>query len=301
MNINSKAYWQMNLATILWGLTAILGKIISLDEIALVWYRVGISSAMLIIFTNTWKHLKQLKKNEIVALSILGILLTLHWIAWYGSIKYANASIAVSCIACVSFFVAILEPLVNRTPYIKSEILISILVIPGVWLINQSIDISYKKGFAIGILAAFLAALYAIGNKKYTQQISIKSITFIQLFSGWIFLSLLLPVLIKYTNIQLHITNAADIGWLLVLCTLCTILPYYLYFNALKISNAFTTSLINNLEPVYGILLAALILGESKELNLNFYLGVCVILAAVFIHAFYTNKISKRTKKNDII
>lgn len=287
----------MNLATFLWGLTAILGKLITLDGIAIVWYRVGLTSLLFILFTRTWKNLKLLRKDDFIKLSALGILLTVHWMLWYSSIKYSNASIAVSCIACVSFFVAILEPIINKTAYVKSDILISILVIPGVWLINQSISLQYKEGFILGILAALLAAFYNIWNKKYTQHIASKNITFVQMFSGWIFLSLLLPILMKFIAIDLRILEISDAGELLVLAILCTILPYFLYFNALKISNAFTTSLINNLEPVYGILLAIIFLKEDKELNFGFYFGVFIILAAVFIHAFYDYRIAAGKNK----
>ena len=165
------------------------------------------------------------------------------------------------------------------------------MVIPGILLINQSLDLpNYKFGFFLGILAAFLAAIFNILNKKYTQDIEPNTITFVQLFSGWIFLCFCLPFYIKFNPGNFHLPDFKDFIFLLILSIFCTVIPYNLFLRALKASNAFTTSLINNLEPIYGIILAIILLKENKELNLKFYLGVSIILSAVFIHAYLSNK-----------
>ena len=291
MEIRSKAYLQMHIATFLWGLTAILGKVISIGEFPLVWFRVLFVSISMLFIPKLTSTIKQLDRKTIFILSGIGILLTLHWVAWYGSIKYSNASVAVSCIACCSLFVSILEPLMNNTKFNRSNIILGILVIPGILLINQSIiDLNYSKGFLLGIFAAFLAAIFSILNKKYTQDIAPNTITFIQLLSGWIFLSICLPFYIKFNPGNFHLPDFKDFIFLLILSVFCTVIPYNLFLRALKASNAFTTSLINNLEPVYGIILAAILLQENKELNLKFYLGVAIILSAVFAHAFLNTK-----------
>ncbi|MFN8294905.1 MAG: DMT family transporter [Chitinophagales bacterium] len=298
MEIRSKAYLQMNIATFLWGLTAILGKIISIGEFPLVWYRVFFVSITMLFIPKLIPNIKELNRKTVFILAGIGILLVIHWVAWYGSIKYANASVAVSCIAAVSLFVAILEPILNKTKFEKSNLILGFMVIPGILLINQSLEIeSYKFGFLLGILAAFLAALFNIFNKKYTQEIEPNIITFVQMFSGFIFLTLCLPFYIKYSSEGFHFPDFKDFVFLLILSVFCTVIPYNLFLRALKASNAFTTSLINNLEPVYGIILAVILLQENKQLNWKFYLGTAIILSAVFIHAYLSNKSRIKNKE----
>ena len=291
MQFRSKAYLQMNVATFLWGLTAILGKAISIGEFSLVWYRVFFVSISMLFIPKIFLSIKKLNRRKIFILSGIGILLSVHWVLWYASIKYANASVAVSCIASVSLFVAISEPFINKTSFDKSNIILGLMVIPGIILINQSLDLpNYKFGFFLGILAALVAAFYAIFNKKYTQDIEPNAITFIQMLSGFIFLSFCLPFYFKLSSENFHLPSSKDFILLLVLSVLCTAIPYNLYLRALKASDAFTTSLINNLEPIYGIILAIIFLKENKELNWQFYLGTAIILSAVFVHAFISNK-----------
>jgi len=296
MQFRSKAYLQMNAATFLWGLTAILGKKISIGEFPLVWYRVCFVSISMLLIPKIIASARKISTKHIFIMSGIGVLLAIHWVAWYGSIKYANASVAVSCIASVSLFVAIIEPLINKTTFDKSNIVLGLMVIPGIVLINQSLDLpSYKLGFLLGIIAAFLAAFFNIFNKKYTQEIEPNVITFIQMISGWIFLSLCLPFYLKFSHESFQLPNAKDFILLMILSIFCTVIPYNLFLRALKASDAFTTSLINNLEPIYGIILAAIFLHENDELNWKFYTGTAIILSAVFAHAYFSNKQKKAT------
>jgi drug/metabolite transporter (DMT)-like permease len=294
MKIRSKAYLQMHTATFLWGVTAILGKLITISEFPLVWYRMLFVTISLVFIPSLFKSLKKTERKSLPILSGIGILIAFHWIAWYGSIKYANASVAVSCIACISLFVAILEPLFFKVPFDRSNIILGFSVIPGMLLINQSLSLQYKFGFMLGIIAALMASIFTILNKKYTQHIPANSITFVQMLSGWVFLTLCLPLYIHYNPGKFFMPSANDILLLLVLSILCTAIPYNLFLQALKASDAFTTTLINNLEPVYGIILAIIILKENKELNWEFYVGTLIILAAVFFHAYLTHKKEKQ-------
>lgn len=292
---------QMNIATFLWGLTAILGKLITIGEFSLVWYRVFFVSLSMLFIPKIISNTKKLTTKNIFIIGGIGILLSIHWVLWYGSIKYANASIAVSCIASVSLFVAIIEPIINKTTFDKSNIILGMLVIPGIILINQSIEIpKYKFGFFLGILAALLAAFYSIFNKKYTQEIEPNTITFVQMFFGFIFLSICMPFYLQFKQESLYLPNTKDTILLLILSIFCTAIPYNLFLRALKASDAFTTSLINNLEPIYGIFLAAIFLHETDELNWKFYVGTAIILSAVFAHAFYSNRNTNINLQSDI-
>lgn len=283
----------MHITTFLWGLTAILGKLISISELPLVWYRVLIVSVVMLFIPSLFSTLKKLSIKKIVIVGCIGIILTLHWVAWYGSIKFANASVAVSCIALISFFISVLEPIITKNAFNKSNLFFGIIVIPGILLINQSLSIDLKFGFWLGILAAALAAFFSIYNKKYTQEIEPNTITFIQMLSGFLFLSFCMPFYLHFTHQSFPIPSSKDFILLSILAIVCTIIPYNLFLRALKATNAFTTSLINNLEPVYGVILAAIFLRENEQLNWKFYFGSVIIVSAVFLHAF-----SERRKVN---
>ena len=284
------AYLQMHITTFLWGLTAILGKLISISELPLVWYRVLIVSVVMLFIPKIVENIKTLSFKKISTIGGIGIILTLHWVAWYGSIKFANASVAVSCIALISFFISVLEPIITKNAFNKSNLFFGIIVIPGILLINQSLDINLKFGFWLGILAAVLAAFFSIYNKKYTQEIEPNSITFIQMLSGFLFLSFCLPFYLHFTKQLFPIPTSKDFILLMILSVVCTIIPYNLFLRALKATNAFTTSLINNLEPVYGVILAAFFLHENEQLNWKFYIGSVIIVSAVFLHAMFDRK-----------
>ena len=284
------AYLQMHITTFLWGLTAILGKLISISELPLVWYRVLIVSVVMLFIPKIVENIKTLSFKKISTIGGIGIILTLHWVAWYGAVKFANASVAVSCIALISFFISVLEPIITKNAFNKSNLFFGIIVIPGILLINQSLDINLKFGFWLGILAAILAAFFSIYNKKYTQEIEPNSITFIQMLSGFLFLSFCLPFYLHFTKQLFPIPTSKDFILLMILSVVCTIIPYNLFLRALKATNAFTTSLINNLEPVYGVILAAIFLHENEQLNWKFYIGSVIIVSAVFLHAMFDRK-----------
>ena len=280
----------MHITTFLWGLTAILGKLISISELPLVWYRVLIVSVVMLFIPKIIENIKTLSFKKISTIGGIGIILTLHWVAWYGAVKFANASVAVSCIALISFFISVLEPIITKNAFNKSNLFFGIIVIPGILLINQSLDINLKFGFWLGILAAILAAFFSIYNKKYTQEIEPNSITFIQMLSGFLFLSFCLPFYLHFTKQLFPIPTSKDFILLMILSVVCTIIPYNLFLRALKATNAFTTSLINNLEPVYGVILAAIFLHENEQLNWKFYIGSVIIVSAVFLHAMFDRK-----------
>ncbi|MCB9032677.1 MAG: EamA family transporter [Chitinophagales bacterium] len=283
MELKQKAYLQIHIAVFLWGITAILGKLISYSELVLVWYRMTMVSVLFLFFPSIYKELKTLSQSTIIKVGAIGILVALHWVCFYGSIKYANASVALSCLALTSFFTAIIEPIITKTPFNKAELLLGILVIPGIWLISQSINTNYYIGLILGLLAALLAAIFTSLNKKETQHTPPKVTVFIQLGCGALFLSLIMPIYLQFFPNSFYLPDGRDLILLIILAVICTILPYILYLKSLKVLTAFATNLINNLEPIYGIILAAIFFQENKELSISFYIGTLIILLAVFI------------------
>jgi len=292
MNQRRKAYIETHIAVILFGFTAILGKLITLSAFQLVWWRVLFTSISLIFFNEVRKGLKGDNKKTYQKFLFIGILVGIHWVCFYGSIKYANASIALVTFATIALFTAFLNPLILKTKLNKLDVAIGILIIPGMALIVNNIDISLVTGFWLGILSAFLASLFTVYNKKYIKEADALVITFLEMLGAWIFLSLCLPVYIFGMDNTMILPSLLDIGYLLILSLLCTTLAYALSLKALKYISTFESNLIYNLEPIYGIALAILILNEHKELNLNFYLGVGLILSLIFIHPFLSKKYS---------
>lgn len=293
MNKKQKAYLDLHIAVLLFGFTAILGDLISLTAIPLVWWRVLITSISLLFLIQLGRHLHKIPKTLIIKYMGIGVLVAIHWITFFGSIKYANASVCLVCMATASFFTAILEPLILKQRIRSLEIFLGLLVIPGMILVVNSIDLSMLFGVGLGIVSALLAALFGILNKKLINFADPMSITFLELSSAWLFISLLFPFYYTQNPDTAFWPQGWDWGYLVILALLCTTLAYVLSLRSLKELSAFAATLTVNLEPVYGIILAVLILKENEELNTNFYLGCGIILLAVFSYPLFEKKLKK--------
>lgn len=284
MNDTKKAYFQLHIAVILFGFTAILGDLISLSALILVWWRVLITSISLFFLIGFGKKLLAIPKKRILQFMGIGVLVALHWICFFGSIKYANASVCLVCFATTSFFTSFLEPIITKRPFKWYEMSLAIIVIPGMVLIVNNVDLSMMLGVWIGLASAFLASLFAIFNKQLVNEADSFSITFLELSSGWFFITLILPFYFMNTEQITFLPNLEDLGYLIVLALLCTTFAYVIALEALKHVTAFAANLTLSLEPVYGIILAVLILKENKELDIGFYAGSALILLSVLIY-----------------
>ena len=197
-------------------------------------------------------------------------------------VKYANASIALVCYATCSFFTSILEPILTKSKFQWYELGLGTLVIPGMALVVQGIQVDMLIGVWIGLFSTFIIALFSVLNKMRINDLDTPTLTFIEMTSAWVFISLLLPFF-YFQNPELPLWPAGnDWIYLIILALACTTLALVLNLRALKHISAFASSLTYNLEPVYGIILAIFILQENKELSPTFYLGVLIILASVF-------------------
>lgn len=285
MNSTKRAYLELHIAVLLFGFTAILGDLIQLSALALVWWRVFMTSLSFLVIVRPLKIFRSLPRRTLLAYMGIGALVGLHWIAFYGAIKLSNASIALVCMATTSFFTAIIEPLLLRQRFNWYELALGVLIIPGMALIVNGVHIPVASGLAVGLAAAFLAALFAILNKKLSGTLDEISVSFIELSSAWLFLSVVWLALsgTNFDNPEFW-PSPGDWFYLIVLALLCTTLAYVLALRSLRYLSAFTSNLTVNLEPVYGIALAWLILREDKDLSGNFYWGVGIILLAILIH-----------------
>lgn len=297
MHPERRAYIELHIAVLLFGFTAILGDLIQLSALVLVWWRVLLTSLSLLFLVRLGSLLRRLPRAAILRYMGIGVIVALHWLAFYGAIKLANASIALVCMALTSFFTSLLEPLIMQQRLRWYQLAMGLLMVPGMALIVNSTELSMHNGIWAGIAAAFLAALFSTLNKRYVSQANPMEITLLELGSAWLFLSLVLPLYHRVLpqGLDRFWPAPSDWLWLALLAFLCTTLAYVLALRSLRYLSAFISNLTINLEPVYGIVLAWLLLGDNKELSPAFYAGVALILAVVFIYPAVERKASTRT------
>ncbi|NNF34153.1 MAG: EamA family transporter [Saprospiraceae bacterium] len=293
-NQTLKAYGQIHLAVLLYGLTAILGDVIALSAVMIVWWRVLITSISLFFLIKMGKTLIGLSPRLIKIYGGIGVLIALHWITFYGSIKLANASVALICFSTTALFTAILEPIITKKPFNKLDLSLAMIIIPGMWMVVAGTDASMHLGIAVGLISALLIAVFAILNKIHIEGSDQYTISFIEMFSATIFITLLLPFLFMYGD-DIAFLPPRQIDWiyLLIMSLLCTTLAYVLSLKALRYISAFAINLVFNLEPIYGIILAVFILNEQKELSAGFYLGSFIIIASIIIYPLMKHRYQK--------
>jgi drug/metabolite transporter (DMT)-like permease len=288
MNDTRKAFLQIHFCVALWGFTAILGKMISLPALPLVWWRLLIVVAALALVPRVWRGLRTMPLRLILSYAGIGALVALHWLTFYGAIKLSNASVGATCIALGTVFVAMIEPWLTGTRFSKRELALGLLVLPGVVLVVGGVPHGMRIGIAVGAVSALLVALFGSLNKRLVEHGDPLTVTALELGAGAIVLTLLAPlmplVFPAFGGDLLVVPGMRDSMLLLALSLACTLLPFTLSLVALRHMSAFAQQLAVNLEPVYAIVLAIALLGEQRELTLQFYFGVAIILAAVFVH-----------------
>lgn len=294
MNTRVLAYLQLHTAVLLYGLTAILGDLISLSAMSLVWWRVLITSLSLLGFVGLGRRILRMERRLVLRYIAIGFLVAMHWLSFYGAIKYANASIVLAAMATTSLFTSLVEPLITKRPFRRLELVLGFLVIPPMILIARNIELSMQLGLWVALLSAFLASVFASLNKKYVDKAGPFEISFIEMASAWVFITLLMPVFSQEMGRLLPLPQ--DWIYLLILSLMCTTFAYVISMKALKHVTAFDANLVINLEPVYGIFLAIFILKEHQELDPRFYYGVVLIMLIVFAHPLIQRKIYGRKK-----
>jgi drug/metabolite transporter (DMT)-like permease len=255
----------------------------------------GITSLSLLLLPAFWRGIRTIDRSSMLKIAGIGLIVAVHWVTFYGAIKYSNVSVALTCMATVSFFTAVLEPIFSKTRFILRDLLFSLLVIPALYIVFYFSG-NYVTGIVMGLISAFLAAVFTILNKKVTSKFDPFSITFIELFSGFIFIGLILPFYFNWFPDAVFQPNLSDTGYLLLLSIVCTTLPFVLSLISLRHVSAFTANLTINLEPVYGILLAILIFKEHEQLQPGFYIGASIVILIVFTHSILLSRSRKKSK-----
>ena len=290
-----KALLQLHIAVFLAGFTAILGKLITLNEGLLVWFRLLITVGTLGIMLYYQKRIKTIPWGDMLKIFGVGVIVALHWVTFYGSVKYGNVSVALVCFSATGFFTAFFEPMILRRKLSVIEIGLGMMAIAGIYIIFD-FHPQYKLGIIFGILSAMGSALFPIFNKRLLVVYEPKTLTLYELGGGLLALTVLVPLYLLKFPASYYVPTATDWLWLFVLAWLCTVLSFDLQLNALKKVSAFTANLTYNLEPVYGIILAFIFFKENENLHREFYLGVLLILLAVVLQMWRISRQYRRQR-----
>lgn len=288
-----KAFLQLHLAVFLAGFTGILGRLITLNEGMIVWYRLLLTALTMWLLFGLRKKIHYISFADICKISGVGFIAAMHWVTFYGSIKYSNVSVALVCFSAIGFFTALFEPLILGKRINWLELFLGLITLTGIYIIFH-FDTQYKMGIIIGLISAVLASLFPIFNREFLKRINVETMLTWQQTGGLLTLSILLPFYLQRNPEPHFLPDAANLGWLLMLAWLCSVVAFQLSANALKRLSAFTVNLTYNLEPVYGIILAFAVYRENQFLSKWFFVGVGVIAIALIVHVIVLIKVEKK-------
>jgi drug/metabolite transporter (DMT)-like permease len=278
-----RALLQIHFCVVLWGFTAILGKLISLPALPLVWWRMLLVVLAIALWPPVWRALRSTDRRTLLLFSGAGVVVALHWLTFYGAIKLSNASVAASCMAIAPIIMAIVEPWIAKRAFDPRELVIGIVALPGVALVVGGTPSGMRTGILVGALSALLVAVFGSLNKRLVERATPLVMTWVELAAGTAFLGAVALALPGQGHV-FELPDGRDFALLMALAIACTLLPFTLSLHALRHTSAFTAQLAVSLEPVYAVLLAIVILGEQRELSAKFYLGVAVIIGSVLAH-----------------
>ncbi len=286
------SYLLLHIAVILAGFTGIFGKLIALNEGILTWYRLIISAIILFALMQLRNIKSKICWKEKLHIAKVGMFISVHWIFFYASIKYSNISIGVICYCLTSFFTAVFKPIIDRSPFKYSELLLSALTLFGISLIFH-LDSSFQLGIILGMISSAFAAIYTIYNERLVKKYNSLQINYFQMLGGSIGVGILVGLYLLFFPVPQIIPSPRDLVYLLLLSLFCTVALYVIFAEVLKKIPAFTVNLSFNLEPVYAIILALLFFDESKELNFSFYMGLLFIILSVGLQSVFSYRQQK--------
>ncbi|MFN5357695.1 MAG: DMT family transporter [Bacteroidota bacterium] len=284
-----KAFLQLHAAIFLAGFTGILGRLIELNEVLLVWYRMMFAAFALLLITIITKKIIKLHFSEMLRLIGIGGIVALHWVFFYGSIKYSNVSVSLVCFSAIGFFSALLDPLLSKRKFEWIELLLGLMVVIGLYLMFH-FDPHFRTGILFGMISSLLAAIFPILNKKMMDKHQPEIITFYEMSGGFFLLTILLPFYLAFFPTEYLYPSTSDLIWLLVLSLFCTVLAFNLSIRSLTKISPFTVNLSFNLEPVYGIALAFIFFKEYEEVGIPFYIGIAIIFLTVVLQTLRVYK-----------
>lgn len=277
-----EAFLKLHLSVLLAGGTGVFGRLITLNEGLLVWYRMLLATVMFYLILLVLKKICKVSFRDALRISGVGMLLAIHWLFFYGSIKASNVSIGVVCLSLMSIFTVIFEYLIYRHKVSCKEIMFSLIGVLGIVLIFH-FDTRYRMGIFLGVISSAMASLFTIRNKKVSVNFTASTMLLYEMVGGFVGLSCFLPFYLWIFPVRTMLPSVTDFIYLLVFVAVCTVWLYILQIQVLKKISAFTVNLTYNLEPIYSIILAMVIFQEAKDLNFSFYAGLGLIIFSVIL------------------
>ncbi|MFH4967630.1 DMT family transporter [Gaetbulibacter sp. M240] len=294
-NAKLKNYLHLHVLVFIAGFTAILGQLISINAVDLVWFRMVFACIFMFIYIKIAGVKLKLRYGSVLKLGLAGIIIALHWITFFGSIKESNVSIALAMFSTGAFFASLIEPLIFKRRIIWYEILFGIIVIFGVFIITKS-EIEYIYGIVLGVLSAFLSSLFAVLNGRFIKSYTSTVISFYEFISGVIAITIYLLLFSKeFTQASFFNLSSSDFWYLIILASVCTAYAFIAAVHVMHVISPYTVVLTYNLEPVYGIILAVILFPEKEAMSPSFYYGAIIIISTVLLNAMLKNiRIKKR-------
>lgn len=281
----------LHFTVLIWGFTGVLGSLISVPALQLVWYRVLIASITLVIYHFAFKKQVKVPLQDVLKFMGVGMLVGLHWVLFFQAIKVSTVSVTLVTLSSLTLFTAILEPIFNKKSISKGDVIVGLIIIIGIYLIFK-FEFRYWLGIIFGLCAAACASVFSILNGKLVKKSSASIITQYEMIGAFLGLSIVLLFMGKFdASMALNMT---DFIYLFILGSICTALAYVFGVAVMKELSAFTVALVTNMEPVYGIILAIFLIGNTEKMSLGFYAGAVIVLLAVFLYPVIKNKMQAR-------
>jgi drug/metabolite transporter (DMT)-like permease len=283
-NDKLKNYLHLHLIVFIWGFTAVLGKLISLQALDLVWFRMFFALLIMVVYVLYTKESLKIPLKTFVGFMLSGVIIACHWLTFYEAIKSSNISVTLACLSTGAFFASLLEPIFYRRKIIWYELVFGLVVIAGL-LVIFNVETQYKLGIFLALISAFLSALFSVINGKYAKEYNSNVIAIYELGGGLFFLTLYLFFSDKLTPSFFTISRN-DFLWLLILSSICTAYAFSASVKVMKFLSPYTVMLTINLEPIYGTILAVIVFSEKEKMSPEFYIGALIILSTVIINGF---------------
>jgi drug/metabolite transporter (DMT)-like permease len=280
-------YLHLHFIVFIWGFTAILGKLISIDAIPLVWYRMLLASIFIAIYFLITSKKFKIDRIALAKFFLSGIIIALHWITFFKAIKVSNVSVALVTMSTGAFFTSFIEPFFFKRRIRLVEILLGALVIVGLYIIF-SLEAKYTWGIIYALISSFLGALFSVLNGLFVKKYNPGLISFYQLFFGSVFITIYLLVAGSFTAAFFSLP-ISDWFWLFLLSSFCTAYAFIASVKVMRNLTPYTVMLTINLEPVYAIILALFIFGDSEKMNSKFYIGAFLVLFVVLLNGVLKN------------
>jgi drug/metabolite transporter (DMT)-like permease len=290
LNDNSKSYLHLHLIVFIWGFTAILGRLITLDALPLVWFRMLFAVFFIFIYIQYKKISVKIPKRVILKFLVAGLIIALHWFTFFRAIKVSNVSITLACLSTGAFFTSIIEPIFFKKKMVWYEIFFGLIVVLGLTIIFN-VEGKYIEGIVLALISAFLSASFAVINSKFVIDYNPTVISYYELAGGVLFFSVFLLFTSSFNADFFHL-SLPDFSYLMILSSVCTAYAFIASTAVMKFLSPYTVMLTINLEPIYGIILAVLIFKDKEQMSTTFYIGAVIILVTVILNGI----IKSRTK-----